>query len=122
MLASGAPHFTVDGIAVAMVGAPCTCEKTGHKHCKIATDDAGHTIDGMAVAYEGCLTTCSATLVATVPNFAKPDGQPAIKPCDFSRKMLVLLNKKGALMKNPAVSQIDILYAKYGHSKTIFRR
>jgi len=63
-----------------------TCPKRGHKHCKIATDDAGRTIDDMAVAYEGCLTTCSATLVATVPNFAKPDGHPAMKPRDFSHK------------------------------------
>jgi uncharacterized Zn-binding protein involved in type VI secretion len=56
VLASGAPHFTVDGIAVALVGDPCACPKKGNKHCKIATGDAGHTIDGVAVAYEGCLT------------------------------------------------------------------
>ncbi|WP_442920725.1 PAAR domain-containing protein [Massilia sp. DD77] len=62
--------FTVDDIPLSLVGAPCTCLKKGHKHCKIAVGNAGHTIDGVTIAYEGCLTTCGATLVATVPNFA----------------------------------------------------
>lgn len=52
------------------MGAPGTCLKKGHKHCKIAVGNAGHTIDSVTIAYEGCLTTCGATLVATVPNFA----------------------------------------------------
>lgn len=71
VLASGAPHFTVDGIAVALVGDPCVCPKKGHKNCTIVTGDAGHTIEGVPVAYEGCLTSCGATLISTVPNFSK---------------------------------------------------
>ena len=47
VLASGAPHFTVNGIAVAPVGAPCICPNKGHKHCKIATIDAVHAIDDL---------------------------------------------------------------------------
>jgi hypothetical protein len=46
VLASGAPHFTVNGIAVAVV-APLYLPNKGHKHCKIATRDAGHTIDNL---------------------------------------------------------------------------
>lgn len=71
VIATSAPHFTVDGIPVALVGDACICPKKGHKNCKIATGDPDHTIDGVAVAYEGCLTTCGATLISTVPNFSK---------------------------------------------------
>lgn len=71
VLASGAPQFTVGGIAVALVGDPCSCPKKGHKNCTIVTGDPAHTIDGVPVAYEGCLTSCGASLIATVPNFDK---------------------------------------------------
>ncbi|WKB54541.1 PAAR domain-containing protein [Eleftheria terrae] len=71
VLSSGASHFTVDGIAVALVGDPCSCPKKGHGPCSIATGDPEHTIDGVPVAYEGCLTTCGASLLSTVPNFSK---------------------------------------------------
>ena len=46
MFASGAAHFTVDRLTVALAGGPCTCPKQGHKYCKIATGDAGHIFDG----------------------------------------------------------------------------
>jgi uncharacterized Zn-binding protein involved in type VI secretion len=64
-----ATHFTVDGIAVACVGDPCTCPIKGHDNCKIAEGDPNHTIDGIAVAYDGHKTTCGATLSATIGNF-----------------------------------------------------
>ena len=71
VIASGAPHFTVGGIAVALKGDPCTCPKKGHSGCTIAEGDGGHTINGVPVAYEGHKTTCGATLIATVGNYSK---------------------------------------------------
>lgn len=69
--ASGAPHFTIDGIAVALKGDPCSCPKKGHKGCVIAEGDPDHTVDGVPVAYEGHKTTCGATLISTAANFDK---------------------------------------------------
>nr|WP_081983827.1 PAAR domain-containing protein [Massilia sp. JS1662] len=41
--ASSAPHFTVDGIAVALAGAPCTCPSgTAHRSTDV-TDSTGET-------------------------------------------------------------------------------
>jgi uncharacterized Zn-binding protein involved in type VI secretion len=71
VLASGAPHFTVDGIAVALQGDPCSCPQRGHAGCTIAKGDASHTINGTPVAYEGCKTTCGATLIASTERFGK---------------------------------------------------
>lgn len=64
-----ATHFTVDGIAVARVGDPCSCLIKGHEHCTIAEGDPHHVIDGIAVAYEGHKTTCGAALIATTASF-----------------------------------------------------
>ena len=71
VIASGAPHFTVAGIPVALVGDACSCPKKGHGGCTIAEGDPQHTINGIPVAYEGHKTTCGATLIATVGNFSK---------------------------------------------------
>ncbi len=71
VIASGAPHFKVQGIAVALKGDACTCPKKGHSGCTIAEGDPGHTINGVPVAYEGHKTTCGAALIATVASFAK---------------------------------------------------
>ena len=69
--ASGAPHFTVGGIAVALKGDACSCPKRGHGGCTIAEGDPNHTINGVPVAYEGHKTTCGAALIATVGNYSK---------------------------------------------------
>ena len=71
VVASGTPHFTVDGIAVALKGDACTCPKRGHGNCTIAEGDANHTIDGVPLAYEGHKTTCGAVLIATAGNYTK---------------------------------------------------
>ncbi|MCS0585016.1 PAAR domain-containing protein [Massilia pinisoli] len=64
-----ATHVTVDGIAVARVGDPCSCPIKGHDNCKIAEGDPHHLIDGIAVAYDGHKTTCGAALIATTSSF-----------------------------------------------------
>ena len=66
VLASGALHFTVDGIAVAIKGDPVSCPRHGHNNCTIAEGDPDHTIDGVPVAYEDHHTTCGARLQSTV--------------------------------------------------------
>ncbi len=66
--ASSVPHYTVNGIAVAVIGDPCSCPIPGHGGCKVAEGDPHHTIDGKAVAYEGHKTTCGAALQATDVN------------------------------------------------------
>jgi uncharacterized Zn-binding protein involved in type VI secretion len=71
VIASGAPQYVVDGIAVALQGDACVCPLKGHSPCTIAEGDPNHTINGVPVAYEGHKTTCGATLIATVPNFEK---------------------------------------------------
>lgn len=71
VLASGAPHFKVNGIAVALKGDPCSCPRQGHTNCVIAEGDDGHTINGVPVAYEGHRTSCGAVLTATVESFSK---------------------------------------------------
>jgi len=71
VLGSSVPHYTVDGVAVAVVGDPCSCPKRGHNGCTIAEGDPNHTINGKAVAYEGHKTTCGAALEATIENFGK---------------------------------------------------
>lgn len=71
VLASGAPHFTVGGVAVALRGDPCSCPRRGHGSCFIAEGDALHTIDGVPVAYEGHLTTCGARLIASDGAFSR---------------------------------------------------
>ena len=70
VLASGAPHYTVDGVAVALRGDPCSCPRRGHGSCFIAEGDAAHTIDGVPVAYEGHRTTCGARLIAGGSGFS----------------------------------------------------
>lgn len=66
VISSSAPHFTVDGKAVACMGDQCTCPMTGHGGiCTIIEGDDKHMIDGRPVAYEGHKTSCGATLQAT---------------------------------------------------------
>ena len=65
VLSSSVPHFTVDGIAVAVVGDACSCPKRGHSGCTVAEGDPNHKIDGKPVACEGHKTSCGATLQAT---------------------------------------------------------
>ena len=67
--ASGAPHFTVDGLPVALKGDACSCPKRGHGNCVIVEGDPNHTIDGVPVAYEGHKTTCGAALMATAAGY-----------------------------------------------------
>lgn len=69
VLASGAPHFTVDGVAVALKGDPCSCPRRGHAGCTIAEGDASHAINGVPVAYEGHRTSCGARLIASTGRF-----------------------------------------------------
>jgi uncharacterized Zn-binding protein involved in type VI secretion len=71
VIASGAPHFTVDGIPVALQGDACSCPKKGHGDCTIAEGDPDHTIDGVPVAYEGHKTTCGAVLQSTIGTYGK---------------------------------------------------
>lgn len=71
VMASGAEHFRVQGIAVALKGDACSCPKKGHGHCTIAEGDPDHTINGVPVAYEGHKTTCGAALIATVEGYVK---------------------------------------------------
>lgn len=65
-----ATHFTVDGIAVACVGDPCSCPIKGHEECTIAEGNPHHLVDGISVAYEGHKTTCGAALIASTGTFA----------------------------------------------------
>jgi len=65
VLASGAPHFKVNGIAVALKGDPVSCPKKGHLNCTIVEGDEEHTIDGKPVAHEGHAVSCGAILQAT---------------------------------------------------------
>jgi uncharacterized Zn-binding protein involved in type VI secretion len=71
VMASSAPHYTVEGIAVALKGDPCSCPIRGHSGCTIAEGDSGHTINGVPVAYSGHLTTCGAALQSTLTNCSK---------------------------------------------------
>jgi len=71
VVASGASHFTVGGIAVALKGDACTCPKRGHGNCTIAEGDPTHTVGGVPVAYEGHKTTCGAVLIATAANYSR---------------------------------------------------
>lgn len=71
VLASGAPQFLVDGVAIALKGDACSCPHHGHGPCTIAEGDPEHTVDGRPVAYDGHKTTCGATLRSTLENFTK---------------------------------------------------
>ncbi|MBW8828942.1 MAG: PAAR domain-containing protein [Burkholderiales bacterium] len=71
---SGAPHFTVDSIAVALKGDACNCPKHGHEDCTIAEGDPSHTINGTPVAYEGHKTTCGAMLQSTIDKYTRSRG------------------------------------------------
>jgi len=71
VMSSGASFYTVEGVAVALKGDPCSCPHRGHSPCFIAEGDDEHKINGVAVAYEGHKTTCGATLQGTVGNFRK---------------------------------------------------
>ena len=64
-----AGHLTVQGIAVARVGDPCSCPIAGHSGCTIAEGDPDYTIDGIRVAFHGHHTSCGAELLSTVGNF-----------------------------------------------------
>lgn len=71
VIATGAPHFTVDGIPVALKGDACSCPKRGHDPCTIAEGDPEHTINGVPVAYAGHKTTCGAALQSTIGTYNK---------------------------------------------------
>lgn len=71
VLASGAPYYTVQRIAVALKGDPVSCPRPGHHNCVIAEGDEQHTIGGVPVAYEGHAVSCGAKLIATEPQFTK---------------------------------------------------
>jgi uncharacterized Zn-binding protein involved in type VI secretion len=65
VISSSAPHFTVEGKAVACIGDKCTCPIQGHCGvCTIIEGDSKHTINGRPVAYDGHKTSCGASLVA----------------------------------------------------------
>ncbi|MYN19960.1 hypothetical protein GTP81_24765 [Rugamonas sp. FT107W] len=65
VISSSAPHFTVDGKAVACIGDKCSCPIIGHGGvCTIVEGDDQHTIDGRPVVYEGHKTSCGATVLA----------------------------------------------------------
>lgn len=70
VIESGAPHFTVGGKPVALVGDRCVCPMTGHQNCTIVSGNDKHQINGKAVAYDGDKTSCGATLVSTVYAFS----------------------------------------------------
>jgi uncharacterized Zn-binding protein involved in type VI secretion len=70
VIATSAPHYTVDGIPVARLGDKCSCPKRGHDGCVIAEGDPNFTVDGVPVAFEGHHTSCGAALIATAPNFS----------------------------------------------------
>lgn len=70
VLESGAPHFTVSGKPIALVGDKCICPMTGHQNCTIASGNAKHQINGKAVAYDGDKTSCGATLISTIATFS----------------------------------------------------
>ncbi|NGZ88635.1 PAAR domain-containing protein [Duganella aceris] len=69
VIESGAPHITVDGKAVALVGDKCMCPISGHQNCSIVSGNAQHTVNGKAVAYDGDKTSCGAVLISTTGNF-----------------------------------------------------
>jgi uncharacterized Zn-binding protein involved in type VI secretion len=66
---SSASQFTVEGVAVVVVGDDCICPVQGHQICKVASGSSTHTINGKAVAYDGDKTTCGATLISTIGTF-----------------------------------------------------
>lgn len=70
VLSVNAPHFVVDGKAVACVGDKCFCPIQGHEVCTIVEGSDSHKIDGIPVAYHGHKTSCGATLIATCGNFS----------------------------------------------------
>ncbi|WP_373989468.1 PAAR domain-containing protein [Duganella sp. BuS-21] len=70
VLESGAPHFTVSGKPVALVGDKCICPITGHQNCVIVRGNFKHQINGKAVAYDGDKTSCGAALISTLGTFS----------------------------------------------------
>lgn len=71
VVASGAPFYKIDGIAVALMGDACTCPRQGHSNCTIAEGSPTHKINGIPVAYEGHKTTCGAVLQSTIKSFSQ---------------------------------------------------
>lgn len=71
VVATTAPHFTVDGIAVARVGDQCSCPRRGHDGCVIVEGDPNYKIDGIPVAFDGHSTSCGAKLKSTASGYAK---------------------------------------------------
>ncbi|MQA23235.1 PAAR domain-containing protein [Rugamonas rivuli] len=70
VIESGAPHFTVSGKPVALIGDKCVCPIYGHQNCSIVSGNAKHTVNGKAVAYDGDKTSCGATLISTIGTFS----------------------------------------------------
>lgn len=69
VLVSGAPHITVDGLGVALVGDTFTCPVHGHTPCRIVEGNPHHLVDGIPVAYDGNKTSCGAVLVSSCVHF-----------------------------------------------------
>ena len=59
----------IQGKAVALEGAACTCPRKGHGSPRIAEGNPHQTVDGKALAFEGHKTTCGATLISSLPTF-----------------------------------------------------
>ena len=60
----------IQGKAVALVGAACSCPNKGHSNVKIAEGNPNHIVNGKAVAFEGHKTSCGATLISSLPTHA----------------------------------------------------
>jgi uncharacterized Zn-binding protein involved in type VI secretion len=71
VVATTAPHFTVDGIPVARVGDKCSCPKRGHDGCVIVEGDPNYQIGGISVAFDGHHTSCGARLQSTATGYTK---------------------------------------------------
>ncbi|MGV7211656.1 PAAR domain-containing protein [Oxalobacteraceae bacterium A2-2] len=62
---TGAPHFTVSGKPVALVGDSCSCPIRGHQGCTIVSGNARHTIKGKQ-------SPTKATRPAAAPTWSPP--------------------------------------------------
>ena len=70
MVESGAPHVTVGGKAVCLIGDKCECPIKSHQFCVVASGNEGHVVNGKAVAYDGDRTSCGAVLSSTISSFS----------------------------------------------------
>lgn len=59
------------GKPLAVVGDTCSCPLPGHSGCTIVEGDPHWAIGGKPVALHGHKVSCGATLISTIPNFAR---------------------------------------------------